>query len=554
VHASWLVCEKICVPEEADFSLVLPPGTPLPSAQAPLFAAADARIPRPSPWPARISAEGVLTLAGLDRGGVRAAWFAPLSWGQVDHSAAQELESVDGGFALALRTGPEFRAEAGLKGVLMVTDVAGQTSALTIAAAAGPSVAAGPALPLWQLLLFAFAAGAVLNLMPCVFPVLALKAMGLAKVSGQKRVVVLEQAGAYAGGVIVTFLALAGVLVGLRAAGSAVGWGFQFQSPVFVAAMAWLLFAIGLNMSGLYQVGAGRAAAMGDEVCRRGGAVGSFFTGLVAVLVATPCTAPFMGAAIAGALVAPLAVTLLGFLAMGLGFAAPFVLLAAVPALARRLPRPGPWMEVLRQALAFPMYAAAVWLLWVVSLQAGPMGVLYTAGGMLLIGFALWAVAMAQTHAGAARRVAAGAAVLAGASAVALLSTLAVAPPAAAGTPVAEEGVSEPFTPARLAALRAEGKPVFVNMTAAWCVTCIVNEQVALNRAAVREGFQKAGIAYLKGDWTRRDPVITDYLRALGRDGVPLYVYYPAGGGSPVVLPQILTEQRVLEEITRSGT
>ena len=555
VHASWLVCERICVPEDADFTLTLQSGTPSPSAEAPLFAATDAATPHPAPWPAAVSPEGVLSLRipGLDATQVREAWFAPLAWGQIEHSAPQIFSPAAEGLALVLRPGAEFRHAAGLAGIVIITDHTGRTSALELAATPGPTIIPAAILPLWQLVVFALAAGLILNLMPCVFPVLAMKAVGLAALAGSDRRAARGQAAAYAAGVLVTFLALAGLLVGLRAAGSVVGWGFQFQSPVFVAAIAWLLFAIGLNMSGLFDVGGGAVAGLGDRAAARGGAAGSFLTGMLAVVIATPCTAPFMGAAIAGALAAPLAVTMLGFLAMGVGFALPYVAFATIPAIARRLPRPGTWMVVLRQVLAFPMYAAAVWLLWVVSLQAGPTGVLTTAGGAVLIGFALWATGLAQHRRGIGRRLAATTAIAAGVAALALLSTLAAAPPSPA-TSADAALPGEPFTPARLAALRSAGTPVFVNMTAAWCVTCIVNEQVALAQPAIRQAFIAHGITYLKGDWTRRDAAISDYLRALGRDGVPLYVFYPAAGAPPVVLPQILTEQRLLAEFTRTGT
>lgn len=555
VHASWLVCERICVPEDGDFTLTLPAGTASPAPEAKLFAAADAATPHPAPWPAAISPEGVLSLRmpGLDASQLREAWFAPFAWGQVEHSAPQALSVTADGLNLALRPAAEFRHAAGLRGIVVLTDQTRRTTALELTARPGPSIAPAAALPLWQLVAFAVAAGMILNLMPCVFPVLAMKALGLAALAGHRRRAALAQAGAYAAGVVVTFLALAGMLVGLRAAGAVVGWGFQFQSPVFVAATAWLLFAIGLNMSGLYAIGGGSVAGLGAGATRRGGAAGSFFTGLLAVLVATPCTAPFMGAAIAGALAAPLAVTVLGFLALGIGFALPYLAFAIIPGVARLLPRPGAWMGVVRQALAFPMYAAAVWLLWVVSIQAGSGGVLYTAAGAVLIGFALWAVGLAQGRAGLWRRVAAATAAAAGLAAIGLLSILGTAPPAAAGSATTAGAADEPFTPARLAALRAEGRPVFVNMTAAWCVTCIVNEQVALGQPAIRAAFAARDITYLKGDWTRRDPAITGYLRAMGRDGVPLYVLYPPRGGAPVVLPQILTEGRVLDELARAG-
>jgi thiol:disulfide interchange protein DsbD len=295
-------------------------------------------------------------------------------------------------------------------------------------------------------------------------------------------------------------------------------------------------------------------ATLGANATQKGGLLGSFLTGLLAVLVATPCTAPFMGAAIAGALAAPLAVTLLGFLAMGAGFALPYVLFAAIPGFARLLPRPGAWMDILRQALAFPMYAAAVWLLWVVSLQAGPTGVLTTASGMLLVAFALWAVGLSQSRGGSWRRLGTASALLAGLGAIAVLTTLATTPAATAAAPSnqPQPDASEPFTPRRLAELRAAGTPVFVNMTAAWCVTCIVNEQVALAQPAIRQAFAAGNITYLKGDWTRRDPAITEYLRALGRDGVPLYVLYPGKAAAPVILPQILTEARLLQELART--
>jgi thiol:disulfide interchange protein len=280
----------------------------------------------------------------------------------------------------------------------------------------------------------------------------------------------------------------------------------------------------------------------------RGGQLGSFFTGLLAVVVATPCTAPFMGVAIAAGLAAPPAVTMLVFVVMGLGMAAPYAVLAMVPALGRVTPRPGRWMEVLRQALAFPMYAASAWLVWVISQEAGPAGVLSTAAGLVLLGFGAWLLGITQEAVGRGRRVGQSAAAAAFLAALAVLSGIATAP-AIPASGVAEAG-TEAFTPARLAALRAEGRPVFVNMTAAWCVTCLVNERIAIGTDPVRRAFADHRVVYLKGDWTRQDPQITDYLRENGRDGVPLYVYYPPGG-QPTVLPQILTENALLSELGR---
>ena len=548
--ATWLVCEKVCVPEEGTFTLDLPAGTPAPSAEAPLFAAAAARLPRPSPFEARVTPDGVLSLhgAGLSSATVRDAWFLPAAWGAVEQAAPQRVSVHDGEVSLALQPGQSFTAGSGLTGTVVLRDPGGQESFLAIDAKPGPAASAVVPVPLARTLLLALLGGLILNLMPCVFPVLAMKAMALARMSGAALGQVRGHALSYTLGVLVAFGALGGVLLGLRAAGGAAGWGFQFQSPAFVAAMAWVLFGVGLNLSGVFDVG-GRLAGAGQGLASRGGHAGSFATGALAVLVATPCTAPFMGAAIAAALAAPAAVTVLVFLAMGLGLALPYLLLAFVPGAARLLPRPGRWMDVLRGALAFPMYGAAVWLLWVISQQSGPDGVLAAGTGLLLVGFAAWAFGLAQQADG--RWLGRGAALAALALAAALLPGLTPAPAAQA---MAQSEGTEPFTAARLASLRAQNRPVFVNMTAAWCVSCLVNERVALSPAAVRDAFAAHGVAYLKGDWTRGDPEITAYLRDHDRDGVPLYVFYPPGDGTPTVLPQILTQGEVLDQLNKAGS
>jgi thiol:disulfide interchange protein DsbD len=333
-----------------------------------------------------------------------------------------------------------------------------------------------------------------------------------------------------------------------RWAGVAAGWGFQFASPIFVTSMAWLLFAVGLNLSGVYRIGGGFAGA-GGNLAAREGHWGSFFTGTLAVLVATPCTAPFMAVAIASGLAAAPPVTVLIFAVMGLGLASPYLLLSALPASGRMLPRPGAWMEVLRQVLAFPMYGAAVWLLWVVSQEAGASGVLATATGFLLLGFAAWCLGVTQDSSPFRRRIGfagAGVAVSLALTALAGIGTMPVAS-------VAAQGGAEAFTPARLASLRAEGRPVFVNLTAAWCVTCLVNERVAISNDTVQKAFASKKVVYLKGDWTRQDPAITAFLREHGRDGVPLYLYYAPNARVPEVLPQILTEATVLEAMAQKS-
>ncbi|HEY8612597.1 MAG TPA: thioredoxin family protein, partial [Roseomonas sp.] len=385
--------------------------------------------------------------------------------------------------------------------------------------------------------LWAALGGLILNLMPCVFPVLAMKAIRLARLSGASRTAVRGEALAYVVGVVLAFLAIGGALVAARAAGVAAGWGFQFTSPVFVAAMAWLMLAVGLNLSGVFAVG---GPSLGG-----GSRWGSLGTGALAVAVATPCTAPFMAAALGAALAMPPLAALAVFGAMGLGMALPHAALAAFPALARLLPRPGAWMERLRQGLAFPMYGAAAWLAWVVSVQAGPDGLVWVLSGALLVGFAAWVLGIAQaaSRRGWLGRGLAGAALLV---ALALLPRLSAAPVPA----MAAEASGEAWSETRVAALRAEGRPVFVNLTAAWCITCRVNERLALDTAATRAAFAREGVALLTGDWTRGDPAISALLRAQGREGVPLYLFYPAGGGAPLVLPQILTERMVIEAVT----
>jgi thiol:disulfide interchange protein DsbD len=537
-HAQWLICKEICVPEEGDFSLNLPIGTPAPSPQAALFAAHDRAVPRASPWAATIAPDGTLFVQGpeLRPATVTDAWFIPDQPGHIQDDAAQPLSVRNGGFTLSLKPSKGFDANTGLSGVLSVRDRTGMQTDVVINAA--PGSAPAPALPpLGQVLVFAWLGGLILNLMPCVFPILAMKAVALARHGGRGQAHSLS----YTAGVLVTFVALAALLLAARAAGSAAGWGFQFSSPIFVAAMTWLLFAVGLNLSGVFQVGGLEGA--GSGLAARHGVAGSFFTGLLAVLVATPCTAPFMGVAIAAGLAAPAPVTLLVFAVMGLGLASPYVALAAIPGLARVMPKPGRWMDIFKQALAFPMYGAAAWLLWVVSQEAGPGGVLATAAGLVLVGFAGWVFGASQMASLQPRRIGQAAAAVAMLLALAVLSGISAVPVGAATT--AEAG-AESFSADRLAALRAEGKPVFVNMTAAWCVTCLVNERVAIGTTAVRQAFAANGVAYLKGDWTRQDPAITEFLRQNGRDGVPLYVFYPAHGGQPQVLPQILTEGQML--------
>lgn len=553
-EADWLVCAKECIPEEGTFALDLPVGPFSPAGADVLkaFAAADARMPVAAPWNAKLSVDGgALALSiegeGLSAASVKSAYYYPETWGVVSHPAPQQLSISGSTLALALEKGQTFDPKKSVAGLLAITDGGGQTRWFEIAPSLGGAASfALEQLPLWKAALFAFLGGFILNLMPCVFPVLAIKATSVARLShGSLREIRLSGL-YYTLGVMTAFVVLAGLLLSLRAAGGAVGWGFQFQSPLFVAAMCWLLLAVGLNLSGVYEIGLG-VTGTGHKLTHREGHVGSYFTGLLAVVVATPCTAPFMGAAIGTALTAPALLCLAIFIAMGLGLAAPYALLGIFPRAARALPRPGAWMLRLRQAMAFPMYASAAWLAWVLTQQAGDAGLMLVLTGAILVSFAAWVYGVGQ-HGGGRRVLSRGLAAAAMIGALAMLPALrnAEAPDSAAS-----QQAVQAFTHAKLESLRKDGKPVFVNMTAAWCITCLVNERTTLSTARVQEAFDRAGVTYLKGDWTNRDPEISAYLRSFNRDGLPFYAFYPAGGGEPVILPPVLSESMVLDELNR---
>lgn len=566
--ADWLVCADVCVPESGEFTLALPASsTPVPEgAHAPLFHEAEAAMPQPSPFHATLSPQGVMRLegAGLSSETIKEAWFLPFQGGVIRQTAEQALEVTPGRLSLTLHPDPSQKAplwRSALSGIVVLVDQAGARSAVQVTAlpqamSLGSSHEASfTGMALVRVLVFAVLGGLILNLMPCVFPVLAMKALSLARMGGAGRREAMESAGFYAIGVVASFGVLGAVMIGLRSVGSAAGWGFQFQSPGFVVGVCWLLFMMALNLLGVFQLTAGRFAGQLDHMSRARGRWGDLLTGLLAVIVATPCTAPFMGVAIAGALSGPVSVGMALFLAMGVGLAAPYVLIATLPGLASRLPRPGGWMDVLKQFLAFPLLASCVWLLWVVSLQRGPSFVALTAGGAVLLALGGWLYGLAQK-----RRMREGGLLLTrltyvGAMSCMLLSVsgLGVALFSESNTPhmaraSKSEGAVEPFSEKRLATLRAEGKPVFVDMTASWCITCMVNERVALDASSVQKAFAQHHVVTLRGDWTNRDGAISAYLKKNGRDGVPFYIYYPPHKEG-VILPQILTPNGVIQAV-----
>jgi thiol:disulfide interchange protein/DsbC/DsbD-like thiol-disulfide interchange protein len=571
-NATWLVCERECIPGEASLSLSLPvaaagASTVPDAATAAMFDSARQALPQASPWSARMEvAADRLTLhvdaKGLNASVVRSAFYFPNSETLVRHAAPQPLEVTRDGLVLRLeRSALSTTAPRNAGGLLVVDEVLGTTTArqafelvdvpvVQVQAVASQQTASLTAV--LQAMVLALIGGLILNLMPCVFPVLSIKVLALVDQAGGARRDVRRHGLAYTGGVIAAFAVLGIALIAVRAAGAEVGWGFQLQSPVAVALLAYLLFAMGLSLSGVFHLGSS-LQGMGQTLTQRSGLAGSFFTGVLAAVVATPCTAPFMGTALGFAFTQPAAIALGVILALGLGLALPFLALTLAPHLVARLPRPGAWMETLRQVLAFPVYATVAWLIWVLGQQVGPAGLFAALAGLVLVGLAAWSFNAAQAADGWGRRLAV-ATVAASFAGLAFAVTgverdrgdVASAPQTAATSTARYE----PFSQERLDELLSARRPVFVNMTAVWCITCLVNERTALSTKAVEAAFASKNIAYLKGDWTRRNPEITRLLEKHGRSGVPLYLLY-AGNGEPVVLPQILTSATVLGEIDR---
>ncbi len=561
--ASWLVCSDVCIPEDVTLKLILPTdarGGTLDSTATALFASARADLPSTAPAPTSVSVRNgqvVLTLGrewGATLSQIKTLAFFPYDEGGIEYAAPQTLSRTKDSVQLTVKAGYQPPKAGPVRGILLATEDNGGatvTVPMEISAALSAPVVNNtgaaeapetPALP--SLILLAILGGLILNLMPCVFPVLSIKAIGLVEQSKKDPAAVRAKGLVFAAGVIASMLSLAVVLLALRAGGEEIGWGFQLQSPLFVTLMIYLLMAIGFNLSGVFEVGGG-LAGVGDGLTQGDGYRASFFTGVLTTLVATPCTAPFMAAAVGAALTQPPVVALSIFASVGIGLSLPYLMLSFAPWTRRILPKPGAWMDTLKQIFAFPMYASAAWLLWVLAQQTSSLGLGAALAGALLVALAAWTYQKSKFSSVSGRVLALCTAVVALILAVLLPWRYAdVAAAAPAGTSATQGGEAwQPYDAARVAELVAQGRPLLVNFTASWCLTCLVNERNAFSDSAVQAVFHDKGVTLMKGDWTNRDPAITKALSEFHRGGVPLYVVYNAKPGSsePLVLPQLLT-------------
>jgi thiol:disulfide interchange protein DsbD len=592
--ATWLVCSDVCIPESADLVLHVPASARAGSVDpkdAQLFAAARSELPsaQPAVTTAHVEGDQFSISLGKEWGAtlsqIKTLAFFPYDEGSIEYAAPQTLTRMGGAIQLSMKVGYQPPQPGIVRGVLVATEQNGNGTVAVPIEIAAEFVGAGPpgaphggaALPaaspggsglpgtavaiapevvhsLPVLMLFAVLGGLILNLMPCVFPVLSIKALHVVEQARTHPAGVRAKGLVFAAGVIASMLCLAAVMLALRAGGEQIGWGFQLQSPLFVTFLVYLLLAVGLNLSGVFEVGGG-LAGVGDNLTQGDSYSSSFFTGVLATVVATPCTAPFMAPALGAALTQPAVDALCIFAALGVGIALPYVILSFAPGVRRVLPKPGAWMDTLKQLFAFPVYATAAWFLWVLAEQTSPLGLGAALAGAVLIALAAWGYQRSHVSAGGSKAAVLATAVIAVAIALFLPFRVAQVEAAPRGPTAQAAGRGaaavatraddewQPYDAARVAELKSAGKPLLVNFTASWCLTCLVNERNAFADPAVQQIFRNKNVTLMKGDWTLRDPAITQALSEFGRAGVPLYVVYNGkpGSGAPLVLPQILT-------------
>jgi thiol:disulfide interchange protein DsbD len=565
----WLICQDVCIPEKAEIALTLPVEAVARSNDAESAAIAKsiatsavplsggATVERTKDGFKIAAVDGDLADAAKTAASIR---FFPLGPETV-YNAPQLFRRGDAGVSVQLKASDYAKpGDQDLPGIIVVSASDGAVKSWDVPAKPGVAAAgvadtavksasgasagagSGEAFTIAGFLLAlgaGFVGGMVLNLMPCVLPVLAVKAAGLA-VTAHNPKESRAHGLAYLGGVLICFAVLGGIVVALQAAGQFAGFGFQLQYPPVVAFFTLAIFALGLNLLGVFEIG-GSLMGVGGNLADKGGSSGAFFSGVLAAFVGAPCIGPFMAGAAGWALQQNAAVIITMFLAIGLGLAAPFVALSFTPAVAKIIPKPGRWMATLRQVLAFPMFRTMLWLLWTLAGQTGADGVIVVLAGAITVGFGIW---LATKWGGSIPgRIVAGA-VIVGAFLLPSAATASIKAPSGGETLAAAAG-AEPWSVERVTQLQSEGRIIFVDFTARWCVTCQVNKQVAIDSQKARKAFEQNNVAFLVADWTNRDSVIASALAEHGRAGVPLYLVYPAAGGDPVVLPQVLTPSMV---------
>ncbi|HUY81286.1 MAG TPA: protein-disulfide reductase DsbD domain-containing protein [Acidobacteriaceae bacterium] len=549
---TWIVCSNVCIPGKATLSVDRPALSSPPA--TPGTIAADQRLidqfrsTLPQPLPPSDRARFQATSAGFAltvKTGQRehSAQFFPLDQNILANAAPQPVQPFGNGVKLTLTKDQNLATTPRqLSGVLVLSNgrayqIHATPGALALAAAGSSSTG------LLRILLLAFVGGIILNLMPCVFPVLFLKGLALVQSSSEERRTIRLHGLVYTLGIVVSFWIVVGILLALRAAGHNFGWGFQFQSPLFLVLLTLLLFFLGLSLAGQFEIGLSITRA-GSGLAAKQGYTGSFFTGVLAVVVATPCTAPFMGAAIGYALTASAVTSIAVFTAVALGLAAPYLLLAFNPAWTRLLPRPGAWMEILKQAVSIPIFGTVIWLVWVFNQTAAAGSLVFLLTAFLLLAIAGWILGRWP-----AKLPATLAAVLVVTAAVAV-PVWAIHTLAPTNASRAQDAVWQPFSPELVAKYRAEGKPVFLDFTASWCLSCQVNERIVLDRPDVQNALKSSGVQLVRADWTRHSKTIADTLASLGRDGIPTYALYPANPNDPPrLLPEVLTPGIVIRAL-----
>ena len=539
---NWLTCKDICIPQEGQVDMTLIKGPKVANQFTSKLKEVALTVPKNFPSPYRVSVINEKIFLQFEKEGSRnisEAYFFPKEYGLVNYTADQKLERNDNSFSLELSSAEVQLKTNTLKGVLKLK-VDGIKEFYTLDLPLekntnNPLVT----ISLLTAIIFAFLGGIILNAMPCVFPILSIKILSFIEQSQGSKEKLFHHGLVFSAGVLTTFLAVSALLIFLRASGEAIGWGYQLQSPWVVSLLIYLFVVIGIVFMGNIVLGSS-FGNLGTLVQNQKDLTSSFFTGGLAVIVASPCTAPFMGPALGLALLQPGLKSIVIFLALGIGFSLPYLILSIYPQLLSKLPKPGEWMQTLKQIMAFPMWASALWLAWVLSSQVDMQSVFAVLLGALLIALGLWLLEKTQNSASILRR-------------VTLIFSLGLMIFSIWLLPITSDNNSpnlkneeNAFSVQKLNSLRSEQKMVFLNFTADWCITCKVNEAIALNQDKVKKVLDEKNIIYLKADWTRKDPEIASMLASYGRTGVPLYLLFPSQG-DPIILPELLTEDLLLD-------